>query len=47
MHQQKPRNPLQPNEIPTALWELISVDLIGELPESQGYNALLVIIDCF
>jgi hypothetical protein len=46
-HHQKPNNPLYPNEIPSAPWEHISVDLIGELPESQGFNAILVIVDRF
>jgi transposase InsO family protein len=46
-HRRKPENPLHPNEIPPGPWEHISVDLIGELPESQGYNAILVIVDRF
>src|SRR5204862_4640525 len=28
-------------------WEVITLDLIGPLPESQGYNAILVIVDWF
>jgi transposase InsO family protein len=46
-HRQKPKNPLHPNEVPSGPWEHISVDLIGELPESQGFNAILVIVDRF
>jgi hypothetical protein len=44
MHREKPQAPLQPNEIPSYPWEHISIDIIGELPESQGYNAILVIV---
>src|SRR5260221_3120535 len=36
---------LTPNQIPTRCWEVISVDTIGELPESKGYNAILVAVD--
>src|SRR5258705_4624045 len=36
---------LTPNWIPTCHWEVISVDTIGELPESKGYNAILVAVD--
>src|SRR5258708_24384111 len=36
---------LTPNGIPTHCWEVISVDTIGELPESKGYNAILVAVD--
>src|SRR5258708_2600914 len=34
-----------PNQIPSCHWEVISVDTIGELPESKGYNAILVVVD--
>ena len=27
-------------------WQVISVDMIGELPDSKGYNAILVVVDC-
>ncbi len=36
---------LTPNQIPSCCWEVISVDTIGELPESKGYNAILVVVD--
>ena len=39
--------PLHPNTIPSMPWEHISIDLIGPLPESQGYNAILVIVNQF
>jgi len=34
VHHKKPKNPLHSNEVPSRPWEHISVDLIGELPES-------------
>ena len=46
-HREKAHNPLHPNEIPNAPWEHISIDIIGELPESNGFNAILVIVDRF
>ena len=39
--------PLHPFQPPTRPWEVITLDLIGPLPESQGYNAILVIVDWF
>ena len=39
--------PLHPNEIPSSPWEIISIDLIGPLPQSEGKNAILVIVDQF
>src|SRR6266446_2756488 len=36
---------LIPNKVPDQCWQVISVDMIGELPESKGYNAILVIVD--
>jgi len=44
-HREKPRNPLHPHEIPSRPWQHISIDLITGLPESNGYNAILVIVD--
>ena len=36
---------LTPNWIPSHHWEVISVNTIRELPESKGYNAILVVVD--
>ena len=36
---------LTPNQIPSHCWEVISVDTIRELPESKGYNTILVVVD--
>jgi len=46
-NQQPKRNNLYSNKVPKGPWETISVDLIGPLPESAGYDGILVIIDCF
>ena len=34
-----------PNQIPSRHWEVISIDTIRELPESKGYNTILVVVD--
>ena len=34
-----------PNHIPYRRWQIISVDLITELPQSHGYNSILVAVD--
>lgn len=39
--------PLQPNEIPSEPWAIISVDLIGPLVPSKGKDMILVIVDRF
>ena len=44
---QPKRNCLYPNEIPQNPWEIVSIDLIGPLPESAGYDGILVIVDRF
>ena len=36
-----------PNEIPDQPWKIISTDLITQLPESQGYDSILVVVDQF
>jgi len=44
-HPQQPFGPLMPNKVPNRPWEIISTDLITQLPESNGYNAICVIVD--
>ena len=39
--------PLHPHNIPEGPWEVISVDLMGPLPESQGYDMIMVVVDRF
>src|SRR5258708_1117596 len=36
---------LMPNQIPSRCWEVISIDTIRELPESKGYNTILIVVD--
>ena len=44
-HPQQPFGPLMPNKVPNRPWKIISTDLITQLPESNGYNAICVIVD--
>ena len=37
--------PLHPNAPPSKPWEIITVDMIGPLPLSNGFDAILVIVD--
>ena len=46
-HHERKHALLNPNEISLAPWEIILIDLIGELLMSQGFNAICVIIDRF
>ena len=39
--------PLHPHDVPTKPWEQVSINLIGPLPKSTGYNAVLVVVDRF
>ena len=41
----KPSGKLVPTQIPNEVWQIISVDLITGLPESLGYDTILVVID--
>ncbi len=40
-------NPLHLHDTPTSPWQDISADLIGPVPESKGFNAILAVIDRF
>ncbi len=42
---QQPYGPLQPNKVPNGPWEIITVDLITQLPESYGHDAICVVDD--
>ena len=44
-HPALPFGPLQLNKVPSEPWEVISADLITQLPESEGHNAILVVVD--
>ena len=41
------RSLLHLHDVPSEPWQIISVDLIGELPESQGYKGIRVFVDRF
>src|ERR1700712_2151486 len=42
---QQPFGPLMPNPVPQEPWDVITIDLITQLPESDGYNAICVVVD--
>ena len=44
---QKKATPLNPHTLPESPWESISLDIIKPLPESNGFNAILSVIDRF
>ena len=45
--QRHPRAVTHPLDIPTGIWEEVGVDLITQLPESEGFDAILVCTDLF
>jgi hypothetical protein len=45
--QMKARTVLHPFSVPTRPWERISMDIVGPLPESNGYDALFVVVDYY
>ena len=44
-HTHQPFGPLHPNSVPTAPWQIISCNLITQLPKSSGYDAIFVVVD--
>ena len=44
-HRYKTKSPLHPLPIIPTPFENITIDLIGPLPESRGYNAIFTIVD--
>jgi hypothetical protein len=44
---QKRAAPLNPNQVPEKPWQIITMDIIGPLPVSQGFDGILVVIDRF
>jgi hypothetical protein len=41
----RPQGLLQPLPIPTSAWHSVSMDLIVELPKSNGFDAIFVCVD--
>lgn len=41
----KPFGKLQPLPVPKGPWREIGYDMVGPLPESEGYNAIMTIVD--
>src|ERR1700710_2956933 len=41
----KPTGLLAPNTVPEFNWQVVSVDLITQLPSSRSYDAILVVVD--
>jgi hypothetical protein len=45
--QMAPAGPLLPLPIPACPWEHVTADMIVKLPQSNGYNSILVVVDRF
>ena len=43
----RPIGKLTPTEIPSKPWQIITIDFITKLPEGQGYDSIMVVIDRF
>jgi transposase InsO family protein len=41
----KTQVPLRPNQVPTNVWGIITMDFITDLPTSKGYDSLFVVVD--
>jgi len=46
-HTEQPAGKLMPNSIPDKAWTYISAEFITKLPLAQGYDSVLVVVDCF
>ena len=41
----KTQVPLRPNQIPTKVWEIITMDFVTDLPTSKGHDSIFVVVD--
>jgi hypothetical protein len=44
---EKPQGELHPNEIPSKPFQIVSVDFLTDLPPSQGYDSIMIVVDRF
>jgi len=44
---EQPAGKLMPNSTPDKAWSHISADFITKLPLAQGYDSILIVVDCF
>jgi hypothetical protein len=43
----KTRIPLKPNQVPMEIWKIITMDFVTDLPASNGFDSMFVVVDRF
>ena len=43
----KTRIPLHPNQVPTGIWTSVTMDFVTDLPPTDNFNSMFVIVDRF
>jgi hypothetical protein len=41
------RIPLQPNQVPSGIWESVTMDFVTDLPPTNDYDSMFVVVDRF